>query len=39
MDETRNSIPFVSDLSAFPLMRMRKKSCKSFGGEFSVLKG
>ena len=34
MDETRSSI---SDFD-LPLMRIRKKSCKSFGGGFSVVR-
>ena len=38
MDETKRSIFSDSDLSAFPLMRMRKKSCKSFRGGFSVVR-
>ena len=38
MDETRSSIFSDSDLSAFPLMRMRKKRCKLFGVGFSVVR-
>ena len=38
MDETKSSILSDSDLSAFPLTRMRKKSCKSFRGGFSVVR-
>ena len=38
MDETKSSILSDSDLSTFPLMRMRKKSCKSFRGGFSVVR-
>ena len=38
MDETRSSILSDYDLSAFPLTRMRKKSCKSFRGGFSVVR-
>ena len=38
MDEMRSSTLSDSDLSAFPLMRMCKKSCKSFGGGFSVVR-
>ena len=35
MDKTRSSVLSDSDLLVFPLMRMRKKSCKSFGARFS----
>ena len=38
MDETRSSIFSDSDLSAFLLMRMRKKRCKLFGAGFSVVR-
>ena len=38
MDKMKNSILSDSDLSTFPLMRMRKKSCKSFRGGFSVVR-
>ena len=38
MDETRSSILSDSDLSAFPLMRMRKKRCKLFMAGFSVVR-
>ena len=38
MDKTRSSILSDSDLSAFPLMRMRKKRCKLFGAGSSVVR-
>ena len=38
MDETKSSIFSDSDLSAFPLTRMVKKSCKSFRGGFFVVR-
>ena len=38
MDETRSSTLSDSDLLAFPLMKMRKKHCKSFEAGFSVVR-